>query len=95
MLIISFILYTSKKNNLDVRINNYCFVVSFELKFLVVVVIDFVFSLISQDFDGTLSVKSTARDESPGPGKISPLDRLDEERKKTVELASISTDRYV
>lgn len=68
---------------------------SFELKFFVVVVIDFVFSLISQDFDGTLSVKSTARDESPGPGKISPLDRLDEERKKKVELASISTDRYV
>ncbi|XP_025097912.1 centrosomal protein of 164 kDa-like isoform X2 [Pomacea canaliculata] len=37
---------------------------------------------LSSDFDGTLSVKSTARDESPGPGKISPLDRLDEERKK-------------
>ena len=48
-----------------------------------------------QDFEGTLSVKSTARDESPGPGKVSPLDRLEEERKKKAEMLAAAADKWV
>ncbi|KAK7471564.1 hypothetical protein BaRGS_00035792 [Batillaria attramentaria] len=50
---------------------------------------------LEKDFDGTLSVKSTARDESPGPGKVSPLDRLEEERKKKAEMAAAAADKRV
>ena len=48
-----------------------------------------------QDFDGTLSVKSTARDESPGPGVVSPLDRLEDERKKKAGMFAAAADKYV
>ena len=48
-----------------------------------------------QDFEGTLSVKSTARDESPGPGKVSPLDRLEDERKKKADMLAAAADKCV
>ena len=40
-------------------------------------------------------MKSTARDESPGPGKVSPLDRLEEERKKKAEMLAAAADKCV
>ena len=40
-----------------------------------------------------MSAMSTARVESPG-GKISPLDRMDEERKRRAEIAASAAERY-
>uniref|UniRef100_A0A2C9LVV9 Centrosomal protein of 164 kDa n=1 Tax=Biomphalaria glabrata TaxID=6526 RepID=A0A2C9LVV9_BIOGL len=48
-------------------------------------------SSLGQDIDGTLSLKSTARDESPR-GKISPLDN-EMERRRKAELAALSAER--
>ncbi|XP_076445339.1 uncharacterized protein LOC143283111 [Babylonia areolata] len=48
---------------------------------------------LEKDFDGTLSVKSTARDDSPGPGKVSPLDRMEEERKKKADMLAAAADK--
>ncbi|KAH9494994.1 hypothetical protein Btru_018355 [Bulinus truncatus] len=48
---------------------------------------------LEKDIDGTLSLKSTARDESPG-GMISPLD-IDIERRRKVELTTLPDDRRV
>nr|XP_022323611.1 centrosomal protein of 164 kDa-like isoform X4 [Crassostrea virginica] len=45
-----------------------------------------------QDFEGTMSAMSTARVESPG-GKISPLDRMEEERKRRAEIAASAAER--
>lgn len=45
-----------------------------------------------QDFDGTMSAMSTARVESPG-GKISPLDRMEEDRKRRAEIAASAAER--
>lgn len=50
----------------------------------------FIFKL--QDFDGTMSAMSTARVESPG-GKISPLDRMEEDRKRRAEIAASAAER--
>ncbi|CAG5133223.1 unnamed protein product, partial [Candidula unifasciata] len=49
-------------------------------------------SRLGQDIDGTLSLKSTARDDSPG-GKSSPLD-LDAEQKKKADVVAV-TDKKV
>ncbi|BFZ09805.1 hypothetical protein BsWGS_12846 [Bradybaena similaris] len=49
-------------------------------------------SRLGQDIDGTLSLKSTARDDSPG-GKISPLD-LDVEQRKKADIVA-ATDKKV
>ncbi|XP_055887947.1 centrosomal protein of 164 kDa-like isoform X2 [Biomphalaria glabrata] len=46
---------------------------------------------LEKDIDGTLSLKSTARDESPR-GKISPLDN-EMERRRKAELAALSAER--
>ncbi|XP_059149183.1 centrosomal protein of 164 kDa-like isoform X2 [Physella acuta] len=46
---------------------------------------------LEKDIDGTLSLKSTARDESPR-GKISPLD-IDAERRRKADLAAASAER--
>ena len=40
-----------------------------------------------------MSAMSTARVESPG-GKISPLDRMEEERKRRAEIAASAAERY-
>lgn len=45
-----------------------------------------------QDFEGTMSAMSTARVESPG-GKISPLDRMEEDRKRRAEIAASAAER--
>jgi hypothetical protein len=45
-----------------------------------------------QDFEGTMSAMSTARVESPG-GKISPMDRIEEERKRRAEIAASAAER--
>ncbi|XP_056013456.1 LOW QUALITY PROTEIN: trichohyalin-like [Ostrea edulis] len=45
-----------------------------------------------QDFEGTMSAMSTARVESPG-GKISPMDRMEEERKRRAEIAASAAER--
>lgn len=50
----------------------------------------FIFKL--QDFDGTMSAMSTARVESPG-SKISPLDRMEEDRKRRAEIAASAAER--
>ncbi|XP_005104228.2 centrosomal protein of 164 kDa [Aplysia californica] len=48
-------------------------------------------SSLGQDIDGTLSLKSTARDESPR-GKVSPLD-LDADRKRKADVAAAAADK--
>ncbi|KAL8584453.1 hypothetical protein ACOMHN_032072 [Nucella lapillus] len=64
---------------------------------------------LEKDFEGTLSVKSTARDDSPGPGgQVSPLDRMDrtdrkdhmdrmdcmeEERRKKADMMAAAADK--
>lgn len=40
-----------------------------------------------------MSAMSTARVESPG-GKISPMDRMEEERKRRAEIAASAAERY-
>lgn len=50
------------------------------------------FILKLQDFEGTMSAMSTARVESPG-GKISPLDRMEEDRKRRAEIAASAAER--
>lgn len=51
-----------------------------------------IFILKLQDFEGTMSAMSTARVESPG-GKISPLDRMEEDRKRRAEIAATAAER--
>lgn len=51
-----------------------------------------IFILKLQDFEGTMSAMSTARVESPG-GKISPLDRMEEDRKRRAEIAASAAER--
>ncbi|KAK7107171.1 centrosomal protein of 164 kDa-like isoform X2 [Littorina saxatilis] len=50
---------------------------------------------LEKDFDGTLSVKSTARDESPGPGKVSPLvlEKVEEGRKKKADMLAAAAEK--
>lgn len=50
------------------------------------------FILKLQDFEGTMSAMSTARVESPG-GKISPLDRMEEDLKRQAEIAASAAER--
>ncbi|XP_062607085.1 trichohyalin-like isoform X3 [Saccostrea cucullata] len=47
---------------------------------------------LEKDFEGTMSAMSTARVESPG-GKISPLDRMEEERRRRAEMAASAAER--
>ncbi|XP_065930737.1 centrosomal protein of 164 kDa isoform X2 [Magallana gigas] len=47
---------------------------------------------LEKDFEGTMSAMSTARVESPG-GKISPLDRMEEDRKRRAEIAASAAER--
>ncbi|CAC5404026.1 CEP164 [Mytilus coruscus] len=44
------------------------------------------------DFEGTMSAMSTARGDSPG-GKMSPIDRFEEERKRRAEIAASAAEK--